>query len=444
MSSDMLNIAATGVRAARAALDASSQNIANAATEGYVRRSIRLADVAGAGISEWHNNLTLRGVRVEGIARNVDSFRQSEVRRTGGDAARAQTELNAYSNVETALEQSLLYPAISGFENSLQRLTADPVNPSLRTNVIESARTLTRAFGIAAQGLDAVGDGLHVDAAAGTAQVNQLAQQLARVNVQLLRTQPGTDQVALLDQRDSLLKDLSGLTDITATFGSNQSVEVRIGGTAGPQLVSGDLAAALTLSTAANGTISFTLGGAAVAPAAGSLAGQAQGLVMVRDTRAQLDTVANSLIAAANAAQTNGTALDGSAGQPLFSGSGAAGITLALTSGAGLATAPVGAAAGSRDPAGLTALRSALASADAPEQANALLFGISSAAQGRKLTSDALDTIASAAKLALDNQAGVNLDDEAVNLVRFQQAFQASSKAIQIASDLFDTLLAIR
>ena len=444
MSSDLLNIAATGVRAARAALDVSSQNIANAATQGYFRRSIQLSELAGASGFGYNGSLSLNGVRVAGITRNVDAFRQSEARRTGSDAARAGSELGAYLKAESALETAQLYPALTGFEDTLQRLTADPVNPSLRTNVIESARTLTRAFGIAAQGLDAVGDGLHVDAAAGTAQVNQLAQQLARVNVQLLRTQPGTDQVALLDQRDSLLKDLSGLTDITATFGSNQSVEVRIGGTAGPQLVSGDLGAALTLSTAANGTISFTLGGAAVAPAAGSLAGQAQGLVMVRDTRAQLDTVANSLIAAANAAQTNGTAFDGSAGQPLFSGSGAAGITLALTSGAGLATAPVGAAAGSRDPAGLTALRSALASADAPEQANALLFGISSAAQGRKLTSDALDTIASAAKLALDNQAGVNLDDEAVNLVRFQQAFQASSKAIQIASDLFDTLLAIR
>ena len=77
-------------------------------------------------------------------------------------------------------------------------------------------------------------------------------------------------------------------------------------------------------------------------------------------------------------------------------------------------------------------------------QTNALLFNVSSAAQGRQLTSEALSSIASAAKLALDDQAGVNLDDEAVNLVRFQQAFQASSRAIQIASDLFDTLLAIR
>ena len=445
MSSDMLNIAATGVRAARAALDVSSQNIANAATEGYVRRSIRLADVAGAGISEWQNNLTLRGVRVEGIARNVDSFRQSEVRRTGGDAARAQTELNAYSNVETALEQSLLYPAISGFENSLQRLTADPVNPSLRTAVLESARTLTRTFGIAAQGLGAAAAALQAEAAAGTDQVNQLAQQLTRVNVQLVRSQPGTaDQVSLLDQRDALLKNLSGLTDITATLAANQSVEVRIGGASGPQLVSAAIASPLALTSAADGTISFTLGTAAVTPAAGSLAGHAQGLVLARDTRVQLDTIANALISSANTAQTSGAALDGSAGQLLFSGTGAAGIALALTSGNGLATAPAGSPANSRDPANLTALRSALVSADVSGQTNMLLFNISSAAQGRQLTSDALDAIAGAAKLALDNQSGVNLDDEAVNLVRYQQAFQASSRAIQIASDLFDTLLAIR
>ena len=444
MSSDLLNIAATGVRAARAALDVSSQNIANAATTGYVRRSVQLSELAGASGFGYNGSLSLNGVRVAGITRNVDAFRQSEARRTGSDAGRAETELSAYQNAESALETAQLYPALTGFEDSLQRLTADPVSPSLRANVIESARTLTRTFAIAAQGLDAVRDGLHVSAAAGTDQVNQLAQQLARVNVQLQRTQPGTDQVALLDQRDSLLKDLSALTDITATFGTNQSVDVRIGGAAGPQLVSGDAATPLALITAADGTISFTLGGAAVAPAAGSLAGQAQGLIMVRDTHTQLDAVANSLIAAANAAQATGTAFDGSTGQPLFSGSGAAGIALALNSGVGLATAPAGASAGSRDPANLTALRSALAGADVPGQAGAMLFGISSATQGRKLTSDALGTIASAAKLALDNQAGVNLDDEAVNLVRYQQAFQASSKAIQIASDLFDTLLAIR
>ena len=111
--------------------------------------------------------------------------------------------------------------------------------------------------------------------------------------------------------------------------------------------------------------------------------------------------------------------------------------------GRGLATLPL---PRSRDfhPANLAALRGALSSADISGQIDALLFQVSSATQGRRITSDALDAIAGSARIALDQQAGVNLDEEASNLLRFQQAFQASGKAIQIASDLFDTLLAIR
>ena len=445
MSSDLLHIAASGVRAARAALDVSSQNIANAATEGYVRRSIRLSEVAGAGSYTRVGDLNLSGVRVDGLIRNADSFRAGEVRRTGSDARRASGELQAYQNVEAALDQSRLYPALTAFESALQQLATDPVDPSLRTAVLENARTLTRTFGMASKGLDQVAAGLQFGATDGTAQVNLLAAQLARVNVQLVRTQPGTsDQVALLDQRDSLLKGLSDYVDVTATFAPDQSVEVRIGGAAGPQLVSGSLATNFATTTAADGTLSFTLGAAAVSPASGSLAADAQGLVMVRDTHARLDSIAASLIATANGAQAGGVALDGTSGAPLFSGTSAATIGLALASGAGLATAPAGAPAASRDPANLTALRAALASADITGQTNGLLFDVSSATQGRKLTSDALGSIAGAARLALDNQAGVNLDEEAVNLVRYQQAFQACGKAIQVASTLFDTLLAIR
>ncbi|MFM5917211.1 MAG: flagellar hook-associated protein FlgK [Novosphingobium sp.] len=445
MASDLLNIAASGVRAARAALDVSSQNIANASTEGYVRRSIRLSEVAGAGGYARVGDVSLSGVAIDGLTRNVDAFRQAEARRTSSDAKRASGELQAYQNVEAALEQSQLYPALTIFETSLQQLATDPVDSSLRSAVLENARTLTRTFNIASQGLDTVAAGLQFDAADGAAQVNLLAQQLARVNVQLVRAVPGTsDQVALLDQRDSLLKGLSDYVDVTATFAADQSVEVRIGGAAGPQLVSGNSATAFAMATAADGTLSFTLGAAAVSPASGSLAAAAQGLVMVRDTHAQLDSVAASLIAAANGAQAGGAALDGTPGQPLFSGTDAKTIGLALTSGAGIATAPAGAGPGSRDPAGLNALRNVLTTADIDGQANGLLFDVSSATQGRKLTSDALTSIAGAAKLALDSQAGVNLDEEAVNLVKYQQAFQASGKVIQIASNLFDTLLAIR
>ncbi|MFM5892883.1 MAG: flagellar hook-associated protein FlgK, partial [Novosphingobium sp.] len=383
--------------------------------------------------------------RVDGLSRNADAFRQAEARRTGSDAKRAGEELQAYQNVEAALEQSQLYPALTNFETSLQQLATDPVDSSLRSAVLENARTLTRTFNIAGQGLDTVASGLQFGASDGVSQVNLLAQQLARVNVQLVRAVPGTsDQVSLLDQRDSLLKNLSGYVDVSTSFAPDQSVEVRIGGAAGPQLVSGNSATPLAMATAADGTLSFALGAAAVSPTSGSLAAATQGLIMVRDTHAQLDGVATSLIAAANGAQASGAALDGSPGQPLFSGTNAATIGLALTSGAGIATAPAGAGSGSRDPAGLNALRTALSTANIEGQTNGLLFDVSSATQGRKLTSDALGSIAGAAKLALDSQAGVNLDEEAVNLVKYQQAFQACGKAIQVASTLFDTLLAIR
>lgn len=44
---------------------------------------------------------------------------------------------------------------------------------------------------------------------------------------------------------------------------------------------------------------------------------------------------------------------------------------------------------------------------------------------------------------AQQSESGVNLDEEAANLLRYQQAYQAAGKLMQIASQLFDTLLAI-
>lgn len=44
---------------------------------------------------------------------------------------------------------------------------------------------------------------------------------------------------------------------------------------------------------------------------------------------------------------------------------------------------------------------------------------------------------------AQQSMSGVNLDEEAANLVRYQQAYQASGKMIQIASTLFDTLISL-
>ncbi len=445
MASDLLSIAKSGANAARVALDVTAQNIANASSEGYVRRSVRLEEVSAAGGIGRIGDVSLSGVRVDQVIRNADLFRQAEVRRTGADLARADAEVSGLENIESALEQTGVFQSIVEFEGALQKLAVDPTDPALRAAVLEGTRTMARTFNIASASLDAAGDGIRFEAADDIEQVNLLGQELSRVNLRLARAaDASSDQTSLLDQRDSLLQQLSQRVDVSATIAADHTVEVRIGGALGPQLVMGGTAGTMAMATAGDGTISFTLDGNPVTPLSGALVGRGQALVKLADAHTRLDAIADDIVTAVNTAQANGVSLDGSAGTPMLSGSGAAGITLAFESGTLIATAPAGAGANSRDPANLSALRTALAGNDAAGAMDGLLFDISATVRGRSVTRDTLDAIASAAHIALAAQAGVDLDQEAINLVRFQQAFQASGRVMQVASDLFDTLLGIR
>ena len=445
MASDLLAIARSGTKAARAALHVTAQNIANASSDGFVRRSVSLSEVSAAGGVGRTGDISLSGVRIDGITRNADLFRQAEVRRTSADAARADAEVNGLENVEAAVEQAGVYDATVNFEGSLKQLVSDPTDGSLRAAVIESSRALASSFKVASTSLDAAGKGLRFQAQDDVGQVNLLAGELARVNSRLSRaTEASSDQSTLLDQRDNLLQQLGTRIDTTATFAPDKTVEVRIGGSGGPVLLSGQTMSPLTMTTASDGTIGFTLGGGAVTASSGALAGRGQALTQLAATRGKVDAVAASVIVAVNTAQANGVDLNGTAGQPLLSGTGAGDIALAQTDGARIATAPAGSSANSRDTGNIAALRTAIDTADPAGKLDAVLFDISSAVAGRTVTRDALDGIASNAKVALQAQAGVDLDQEAVNLVRYQQAFQASGRVMQVASSLFDTLLNIR
>jgi len=445
MASDLLSIAKSGAKTARTALDVTAQNIANASSEGYIRRSVALKEVSAAGGFSTARDVSLSGVRLDRVVRNADMFRQSEVRRTGSDSARATAEVAGLENIESAIEQSNVYTAIVEFEAALQRLTADPVDSSLRAAAVEDARTMTRTFNIASNALDAVGESLRFEATEGVSQVNTLATELSRVNLRLARAaDSSSDQATLLDQRDALLERLSQYTDVTTTFAADQTVEVRLGGASGPQLVGGGTATPLSMTTATNGTVAFAIGATPVTLAAGSLTGKAQALTKVAAVRTDLDAIAASVITTANTAQAAGVALDGTAGQPFFSGSGAGNIGVALTSGSELATAPAGAGANSRDAANLEALRATLGTVNPAGEMDGLLFDISSNVAGRTITRDALISIAGQAKVALQARAGVVLDNEAENLRRYQQAFQANGSVMQVAADVVGTLLGIR
>ena len=58
-----------------------------------------------------------------------------------------------------------------------------------------------------------------------------------------------------------------------------------------------------------------------------------------------------------------------------------------------------------------------------------------------KIGSSAQEVLFNQAKQARENLAGVNLDEEAANLIKFQQSYQAAAQVISIANSLFDTLI---
>jgi flagellar hook-associated protein 1 FlgK len=75
------------------------------------------------------------------------------------------------------------------------------------------------------------------------------------------------------------------------------------------------------------------------------------------------------------------------------------------------------------------------------ESYNQFISTIGNQAHQLQIKSTFDETVATKSSQALQNVSGVNLDEEAANLIRFQQAYQASGKVMQIAKQMFDGLL---
>jgi flagellar hook-associated protein 1 FlgK len=71
----------------------------------------------------------------------------------------------------------------------------------------------------------------------------------------------------------------------------------------------------------------------------------------------------------------------------------------------------------------------------------ALITGIGSQAQQVNTAQTAQTAVNTQVQTAVQSISGVNLDEEAANLLRWQQAYQASAQALTIANSLFTSLL---
>ncbi|HUD93228.1 flagellar hook-associated protein FlgK [Sphingobium sp.] len=443
--SDLFIIGASGTKAYRTAMAAISENIANASTAGYARRSVTTVEsgASTATMSLYVARANFGGTQVAGVNRAADPYLDATVRQTGMTLGSATSRLRWLTDAETAMNDSStgIGQLMTGMFQNMEKLAASPSDTSLRVTTLDSISRVSQAFNQTAADLETVSEGIATEAQASVNTINQSLSALADINNSLLRAQPGTSAYAqLLDSRDSALQDLSANLNVSISFGAHDSAEITFNG---QTLVSGNTATSVAVAANADGTLGLSLadGTALTAPSSGTLGGLFSAADTVADRRENLDTLAEQFVTDVNAWHAQGVTDNGAAGGALLSWTGSAATMAALDV----------------DPADL-----ALKSADGT--ANGNLLTVSTALRGNGSVEQSWTSlVASHANLLSSTKAeydtatsrndqavaareavsGVDLDMEAADLLRLQQAYSASAKILQVAKETIDSILNI-
>lgn len=424
----------------RYGMEVTGQNIANANTPGYTRQRAELAAVGPAtGVAALYATQHPNGsVTVSGTTRLNDPMLDVRARTEHGDNGYRQTTANVLSSAETLFDEPSdhgLAEQLNDFWNSWAAVANNPGDLAARNVVLQKAAGLATSLNQSSANLDRLTQSVSQQAAAATAEINTAATALAELNGEIaVASASGTNTNALADQRDGLLLKLSDLAGAQTTILADGTATVSIGG---QNLVSSTTATGVALSPANQ----ILVGGTPAGPAGGSL----QGLVDSLNTTlpgyaAQLDAVATGLANTVNAGQTSGYDLAGAAGTPLFTGSTAATLSVAVANPANLAAS--GAPGGNLDGSvalGMSQLGNSTSGADAAYRGmvGTLATDVQRAVQQAAIQQAVTNNVDELAQ----SSAGVSFDEETTNLLTYQRAYQASSRVLTTVDEVLDTLI---
>ena len=322
-----LGQATTGLAAAEYGLNVTGQNIANLNTEGYVRRSVGLAEIPPSAGG---------GVQVTGARALRDALLEARIRQQFPAEEQQGAIATSLAVVETTLGTpgQSIDARLSAFFNSFATLAQDPTSSVSRDSVVLQGQQVAGAFNDMAAGFADARRAADTQIRSGVEQINGLVSQIAAFNTSIGNA-GGTDAEALKDQQSLALKTLSGLADVSTIQRADGGVDVSIG--SGRALVIGGNAYTLGVGSAGiSGMATLTSGGVDIT--AEVTRGQVGGLLQVRDTlvpsyQNRLDQLAVGFAQQVNTLHAAGHAADGTTGHTFF-------VPLTAT-----AAAPAGAAA---------------------------------------------------------------------------------------------------
>lgn len=446
--SDLLNIGSSAVSAYRSALAAVGENVANAETPGYARRSIKLSQADGGGSSPdpiYRDSILFGGVAAVGVQRAWDSFRASEARYAASADGRASVRQQWLTNIEGALGDSAagIGQSLTGFFNAGATLAATPEDRLGRAAMLTALDNVASAFRMTADGLGRVADGIADATRLDVEAVNGALAALHELNGTIRVAPAGsTAKASLEDQRERLIDEIAARIDITASVARDGTAALSLAGASAVPLLAGTGPGYLSTATAADGRIAITLSIAGTSmplPATGGrLAGLTEMAAATADRRAALDALAGDVATTINAWSAAGTDGNGDPGADLLAlPAGAASMRLVAS-----------------DPA-LIAARGA----DGVPNSNLLALDAMRGAGGFEarwgaLVSDNAQSVAVARSeaaaasswrdlgfAALDEVTGIDLDREAAELLRYQQAYGGATRIIQVARETVNAIL---
>lgn len=434
--SDLLTIGASGIKAYGRALSTVSDNIANAQTPGYARRSIKLEEARGGGdVVFYRSTIHPGGVSVAGVDRAVNAWLIEDARTGASEAGRASTRRVWLDATEATLDDGPdgIGANMTAVFNRADQLTSDPSSNALRAGFLQAVDSTATAFRRTAEGLSSAAAGVAQDAGVTVDQLNTDLAALSRVNDGLNRAREGSsNQATLLDERDRLIDQIAGALPVTTTYDGRGAVTLTSGG---ETLLDGTTIAQISANVAADGRIGFS---GIAAPRSGKLAGLNEAANQIASQRTSLDILANQFAAQMNGAHQAGFDIGGAPGQALFVGTSAATLTARALNPADVAAADGASANGT-----MLAVSSLRGPGGAEAGWAALVTAQSSATAAARAQEAAASTRWDGASAARDATSAVDLDQEAAELLRFQQAYEGAARVIQVARETMQSVLNI-
>jgi len=452
----LLNLSQNALNASQAAIDITSNNVANATTPGYTDEvatwqendTVRLSGTAGAG----------EGVSVSAVSQR-DPVLNQRVQQQTQAVSSSSTESTALSDLQsifgltstsTSPVSTTIGTDMNAFFNSLSALQASPSESSVRQGVLSAAQTLASDFNSASNQIAQQTAGLNQQVSGVVSQVNALTTSIAALNLQIESTSPNADAGTLEDQRQQDLTQLSGLIGFDQTKTENNGLTLTTAN--GALLVSEGQSSPLSTAVV-NGNTAVVVGSGQ--DITSTLTGGALGgILQARDhdlptVSSALDSLAYAIGSAVNTQNEAGLDANGNPGAAIFNlpatSTGAAStISLATADPRAPAAAAVGqGSSGSTNAAALNGIANTalLNGQTAPEFYASFLTELGSTVS--QVSDENTTQQASLTQLTTQqgSESSVSLDQEAANLTLYERSYDAAAKVFTIVDQLMASAL---